>query len=132
MAVRFNISYFFMTLTNKEELVRSMKIKGSLRCSDHKMVDFKTLKAASRVHSNSLPWTAGEQTLAFSGICLVDYHGINPWREKGPRKLVSIHLLPAQKRCMPRKGKSGKSSRKPTWMTHWRQEMPSRGTSTLL
>ena len=36
-----------LVLTNKEGLVSSMKLKGSLGCSDHEMVEFKILRAAS-------------------------------------------------------------------------------------
>jgi len=34
----------------------------------------------------SPPWTSGEQTLVSSGICSIEYHGIKPWREEGPKK----------------------------------------------
>ncbi|GAB0179197.1 hypothetical protein GRJ2_000385000 [Grus japonensis] len=40
-----------LVLTNKEELVGDMKLKGSLGCSDHKMVKFKILRAARRARS---------------------------------------------------------------------------------
>ncbi|GAB0192220.1 mitochondrial enolase superfamily member 1 [Grus japonensis] len=35
--------------------------------------------------ASSLPWTSGEQTLASSGICLVEYHGTKPWKEERPK-----------------------------------------------
>ncbi|GAB0183845.1 mitochondrial enolase superfamily member 1 [Grus japonensis] len=38
-------------LTNKEGLVGSVKLKGSLGCSNHEMVDFKTLQAVRRALS---------------------------------------------------------------------------------
>jgi len=40
-----------LVLTNKEGLVGNMKLKGSLGCSDHEMVEFKILTAARRLHS---------------------------------------------------------------------------------
>ncbi|GAB0176630.1 nucleoside diphosphate kinase 6 [Grus japonensis] len=40
-----------LVLTNKEGLVGDVKLKGSLGCSDHEMVEFKILRAARRVHS---------------------------------------------------------------------------------
>ncbi|GAB0203206.1 mitochondrial enolase superfamily member 1 [Grus japonensis] len=40
-----------LVLTNKEGLVGDVKLKGSLGCSDHKMVEFKILRAARRAHS---------------------------------------------------------------------------------
>jgi len=38
-------------LASKEGLVGNVKLKGSLSCSDHEMVEFKILRAASRAHS---------------------------------------------------------------------------------
>ncbi|GAB0179392.1 cAMP-dependent protein kinase inhibitor alpha [Grus japonensis] len=40
-----------LVLTNKKGLVGNVKLKGSLGCSDHKMVEFKILRAARRAHS---------------------------------------------------------------------------------
>jgi len=51
-------------LTNKEGLVGNVKLKGSLGCSDHQMVEFKFLRAVRGCTASSLRWTSGEQTLA--------------------------------------------------------------------
>lgn len=40
-----------LVLTSKEELVGYVKLKNSLRCSDHEMVELKLLRAVRRVHS---------------------------------------------------------------------------------
>ncbi|GAB0179184.1 hypothetical protein GRJ2_000383700 [Grus japonensis] len=40
-----------LILTNKEGLVGDVKLKGSLGCSDHEMVEFRILRAARRAHS---------------------------------------------------------------------------------
>ncbi|GAB0209691.1 hypothetical protein GRJ2_003434800 [Grus japonensis] len=40
-----------LVLTNKEGLAGDVKLKGSLGCSDHEMVEFKILRAARRAHS---------------------------------------------------------------------------------
>ncbi|GAB0184462.1 hypothetical protein GRJ2_000911500 [Grus japonensis] len=72
-----------LVLNNKEGLVGDVKLKGSLGCSDHEMVEFKILRAARRVHSKLTTLDSREQTLA---ICLVEYHGTKPWREEGPKK----------------------------------------------
>ena len=40
-----------LILTNKEGLVENVKLKGSLGCSDHEMVEFKILRAARTAHS---------------------------------------------------------------------------------
>ncbi|GAB0176597.1 hypothetical protein GRJ2_000124900 [Grus japonensis] len=76
-----------LVLTNKERLVGNVKLKGSLGCSDHEMVEFKILRAARKARrASSQPWTSGEQTLASSGICLVEYHGTKSWKEERPKK----------------------------------------------
>ncbi|GAB0180659.1 hypothetical protein GRJ2_000531200 [Grus japonensis] len=40
-----------LVLSDKEGLVGNVKLKGSLGCSDHEMVEFKVLRAARRAHS---------------------------------------------------------------------------------
>ncbi|PKU46127.1 fh1 fh2 domain-containing protein 3 [Limosa lapponica baueri] len=40
-----------LDLTNKKELVRNVKLKGSLGCSDHEMVKLKILRVARKVCS---------------------------------------------------------------------------------
>jgi len=42
-----------LVLTNKEGLVVNVKLKGSLACSDHEMVEFKILRAVRRAHSKT-------------------------------------------------------------------------------
>jgi len=39
-----------LVLTNKEGPVGNVKVKGSLGCSDHEIVEFKILRAARRVY----------------------------------------------------------------------------------
>jgi len=40
-----------LVLTNKEALLRNVKLKGSLGYSDHEITEFKILKAVRRAHS---------------------------------------------------------------------------------
>jgi len=40
-----------LVLTSEEGLMSDVKLKGSLDCSDHKMVNFKILRVSKRVHS---------------------------------------------------------------------------------
>jgi len=40
-----------LDLTNKEGLVGNVKVKGTLVCSEHEMVEFKILRTARRVCS---------------------------------------------------------------------------------
>ncbi|GAB0183659.1 nucleoside diphosphate kinase 6 [Grus japonensis] len=74
-----------LVLTNKEGLVGNVKVKGSLGCSDHEMVEFKILRAVRRVHSKLTTLDFRRADFGSSGICLVEYHGRKPWREEGPK-----------------------------------------------
>jgi len=69
----------YLVLTNKEELVGNVEVRGSLGCSDHEMVEFKILRAARRVHSKLTTLDFGRADFGLlRGICLVEYHGIKP------------------------------------------------------
>lgn len=41
-----------LVLANREGLVGNMKLKGSLGCSNHEIVELKILRAVRRVHNN--------------------------------------------------------------------------------
>lgn len=43
-----------LVLTNKKGLMGNVKLKGSLGCSDHEMVEFENLRAAARRMHNKL------------------------------------------------------------------------------
>ncbi|GAB0190982.1 hypothetical protein GRJ2_001563500 [Grus japonensis] len=76
-----------LVLTNKEGLVGNVKLKGSLGCSDHEMVEFKILKPVRRVHSKLI--TLGFRKADFGlfrDLLGREYHGTKPWREEGPKK----------------------------------------------
>ncbi|GAB0208807.1 mitochondrial enolase superfamily member 1 [Grus japonensis] len=108
-----------LVLTNKEGLVGNVKLKGSLGCSDHKMVEFKILRAVRRALSKLT-------TLDFrrAGFGLFrDLLGRIPW-DKAPEGrgaqdswlVFKGHLLQAQEQCIPTKRKSGKNTQRPPWM----------------
>ena len=40
-----------LVLTSRERLVGNVKLKGSLGCSGHEILEFKILRALSRAHS---------------------------------------------------------------------------------
>jgi len=108
-----------LVITNKEGLVGNVKVKGSLGCSDHEMVQFKILRAVRWVRSNLA-------TLDFrradSGL-LRDLLGRIPWDKvpegRGDQERWSVlkdHLLQAQERCNLTKRKLDRNARRPTWM----------------
>ncbi|GAB0176272.1 hypothetical protein GRJ2_000092400 [Grus japonensis] len=108
-----------LILTNKEGLVGDVKLKGSLGCSDHKMVEFRILRAVRRVHSKL---TTLDFRRADFGL-FRDPLGRIPWDKalegRGPQdsRLISKgQLLQAQERCIPAKRKSGTNTRRPTRM----------------
>ena len=63
-----------------------MKLKGSLGCNDHEMVEFKILRAVRRAHSKLTALDFRRADFGSSGTCLVEHHGTKPWREEGPKK----------------------------------------------
>ena len=72
-----------LTLTNKKELV--CEGWGSPCCSDHEMVEFRTLRGRRwGKKAASQPWTSGEQGI-FRDV-LEESHRIQPWREEGSRR----------------------------------------------
>ncbi|GAB0193880.1 mitochondrial enolase superfamily member 1 [Grus japonensis] len=108
-----------LILTNKEGLVGDVKLKGSLGCSDHEMVEFKILRAARRAHSKL---TALDFRRADFGL-FRDLLGRIPWDKalegRGAQDswlIFKHHLLQAQVRCIPTKRKSSKTTKRPPWM----------------
>ncbi|KAK4811175.1 hypothetical protein QYF61_019806 [Mycteria americana] len=95
-----------LILTNNEGLVGDVKVKDSLGCSDHEMVEFKILKGRE------------EEFGLFN-----DLLGRLPWDKalegRGAQESSLIfkdHLLQAQERSIPTNRKSGKNTRRPAWM----------------
>ncbi|GAB0208082.1 mitochondrial enolase superfamily member 1 [Grus japonensis] len=108
-----------LVLTNKEGLVGNAKLKGSLGCSDHEMVEFKILRAARKAHSKlaTLDFRRADFGL------FRDLLGRIPWDKalegRGAQDswlVFKDHLLQAQERCIPAKRKSGKNARRSAWM----------------
>ncbi|GAB0202710.1 hypothetical protein GRJ2_002736600 [Grus japonensis] len=108
-----------LVLTNKEGLVGDVKLKGSLGCSDHEMVEFRILRAARRALSKL---TTLDFSRADFGL-FRDLLGRKPWDKalegRGAQDSWLIfkgHLLQAQERCIPTKRKSSKTTKRPPWM----------------
>ncbi|GAB0188477.1 hypothetical protein GRJ2_001313000 [Grus japonensis] len=108
-----------LVLTNKERLVGNVKLKGSLGCSDHEMVEFKILRAVRRAHSK---FTTLDFRRAGFGL-FRDLLGRVPWdealEERGAQEswlVFKDHLLQAQEQHIPTKRMSGKKARRPAWM----------------
>ncbi|GAB0182133.1 mitochondrial enolase superfamily member 1 [Grus japonensis] len=79
-----------LVLTNKERLMRSVKLKGSLGCSNHEMVEFEILRTVRRAHSKL---TTLDFSRADFGL-FRDLLGRVPWdkalegREAGPDEVA--------------------------------------------
>ncbi|GAB0205000.1 hypothetical protein GRJ2_002965600 [Grus japonensis] len=108
-----------LVLTNKEGLVDNVKLKGSLGCSGHEMVEFKILRAVRRALSKL---TTLDFRRADFGL-FRDLLGRIPWDKalegRGAQDSWLVfkgHLLQAQEQCIPTKRKSGKNTKRPPWM----------------
>ncbi|GAB0177907.1 mitochondrial enolase superfamily member 1 [Grus japonensis] len=113
-----------LVLSNKEGLVGDVKLKGSLGCRDHKMVEFRILRAAgghaARRACSKL--TTLDFRRADFGL-FRDLLGRVRWDKtlegRGAQDSWLIfkgHLLQAQERCMPTKRKSSKNTKRSPWM----------------
>ena len=108
-----------LVLPNKQGLVGSVKLKGSLGCSDHEMVEFKIVRAARRAHSKLT--TLGFRRADFG--LFGDLLGRVPWdkalERRGAQEILLMFkddLHQSQERCIPTKRKSGKNTRRSAWM----------------
>ena len=105
-----------LVLTNKEWLVSNVKLKGSLGCHNHEMVEFKILRVSKRVHSKlaALDFRRADFSLIRELPGRVTWE--NALEGRGVQESWSAfkdHLLQAQKHCIPRKRKAGKDARRP-------------------
>lgn len=75
-----------LILTNNEDLLGDVMVKGSLGCRSHKTVEF-IIQSKGRRVKRWLFWISGEQTLPSSEICFEESCGIMPWMEEGPEKV---------------------------------------------
>ncbi|PKU30953.1 rna-directed dna polymerase from mobile element jockey-like [Limosa lapponica baueri] len=73
-------------------ILTNVKVKGSLGCSDHEMVEFKILRAARRVHSK---------------LATLDFRRAD---------FDLFRDLLGREQCVLTKRKSSKKARRPTWM----------------
>ncbi|GAB0188073.1 hypothetical protein GRJ2_001272600 [Grus japonensis] len=108
-----------LVLTNKEGLVGNMKLKGSLGCSDHEMVEFKILRAVRRAHSKLTTLDFGRADFGLFRDPPGRVPSDKALEGRGAQEswlVFKDHLLQAQERCIPTKRKSGKNSRKTVWM----------------
>ncbi|PKU28782.1 glycerol kinase [Limosa lapponica baueri] len=108
-----------LSLPTKKGLVGNVKLKDSLGCSDHEMVEFKILRAARRVCSKltTLDFRRADFGLLRDLIGRVTREKVLEGRGgQGSWLVFKDHLLQAQEQCIPRKKKSGKKARGPAWM----------------
>ncbi|GAB0206807.1 hypothetical protein GRJ2_003146300 [Grus japonensis] len=108
-----------LVLTNKEGLVGDVKLKGSLGCSDHKMVEFRILRAVRRACSKLTTLDFRRADFGLFGDLLGRMPSDKALEKRGAQDSWLVfkgHLLRAQERCIPTRRKSGKNTKKPPWM----------------
>ena len=74
-----------LILTNKEGLVGDVKLKGSLGCIDHEMVEFRILRAARRVHSKLTTLDFRRADFGLFRDLLGRIPWDKAWKEEGPK-----------------------------------------------
>ena len=97
-----------------------MKLKGSLGCSDHEIVEFRIVCDRSRATSRITTLNFRRANFGlFKGLL-----GGVPWvralEGSGVQESWSIfkyHFLQAQDQYIPRTNKSSKGARRPAWMS---------------
>ncbi|GAB0207425.1 mitochondrial enolase superfamily member 1 [Grus japonensis] len=119
LTVRFLTYIIRSYLYSDKGLVGDVKLKGSLGCSDHEMVEFRILRAARRARSKLT--TLDFRRADFGPFR--DLLGRLPWDKalegRGAQDSCLIfkgHFLQAQERCIPTKRKSSKNTKRPPWM----------------
>ncbi|GAB0178933.1 hypothetical protein GRJ2_000358600 [Grus japonensis] len=107
-----------LILTNKEGLVGDVKLKGSLDCSDHEMVEFRILRAARRVCSKltTLDFSRADFSLFRDLLGKIAWDKALDGRGARDSWLIFKAHLQAQEQCIPAKRKSGKNTKRPPWM----------------
>ena len=113
-----------LVLTNQEGFLGSVKLKGSLDCSDHKMVEFKIFRASKRVRSRlaTLDLRRANIDLFRELLSRVTWEKALEGRGSYESWLVfKDHVLQTQKQRNPRETKAGKNARRPLWIN---KELP--------
>lgn len=90
MSHKVEVSVLDLVLTNKEVLVRNVKLKDSLGCSDHEMLEFNILGAGRRAYGRL---TTPDLSRVDFGLTR-DFLGRVPWEEvpKVYSRIVSSRL----------------------------------------
>jgi len=108
-----------LVFNNKKGLMGNVKLRGSLGCSDHEIVEFKMLRAARRVHSKLTTLDFRRADLSLFRDLLGRVLRAEALEGRGAQEswlIFQDHLLQAQETCIPTKRKSGKNTRRPAWM----------------
>ena len=72
-----------LVFTQKEGQVWDVEVWGSLGCSDHEMVDFKTLCERSKAMNKIATLASEEPTLTSSKTYLEVFYGLEHWKVRG-------------------------------------------------
>ena len=107
-----------LILTNEERMV-SNKIMSSLGCSDHRIVEYKILRASNKVCSKltNLDFRRADFSL-FRELLgrMIWYKALEGRGAQESWSVFKKHLLQAQKQHTLRKRKVGKNDKRPPWI----------------
>jgi len=109
-----------LVLTNKEGLVEDVKVGGSFGCSDHEMVEFRTLHGGSRAINRITTLDFRRAKFGLFKDLLRGIPSVRALEGRGVQEswsLFKYHFIHAQDWCIPLSMKSSKGVRRPAWMS---------------
>lgn len=83
-----------LILTNKQELLRNVTGRENFGCRNQQMLKFRIPRGGSKAKNRIATL---QSRLTCLGIFLEEYHGIQPWREKGSRRPVCFSRITSSK-----------------------------------
>ena len=101
--------------TNKEGLTGDAKVKGSLSCSDHEIVEFRVLR--TKIKITTLYFRRVDFGLFRDLLEAVPWDKALEGREVQERRLIlKGHLFQAEEQSIPTNSNSCKNATMPAWM----------------
>ncbi|KAK4807033.1 hypothetical protein QYF61_000362 [Mycteria americana] len=110
-----------LLLTNKEGFIGDAKVKGSLGCSDHEMVEFRIPRGGRRLKGKLTTLDLRRADFGLFRDLLRSVSWDKALEGRGAQECwltFKDHFLQAQEWSFPTSRKSGKNARRPAWMNN--------------